>query len=168
MKNTSWIALLFLLLGCQENKPTDDQIFNEYYTPYLEYTSFKSKEATLEKQLNEGLTYYLAQNYEAAFDRFSIILEAYIENQITATFYAALCLIEMEVSSPEQKEIVESLLIDTINQNRNPFIREAEWYLSLFYFKNFDGEKALPLLENLAKTKGTFQVESQAILAKVK
>lgn len=168
MKQIALILIIIQWFGCMEEKPSDYQIYQEFYAPYSKYTSFESKETTLKKQLNQGLDSYLKSDFESAFNQFSLILEIYMEHQITASFYSALSLMEMKNSSPEQKEIVESLFIDIIKHNRNPFTRQAEWYLALFYFKNFDGDKARPFLENLANSEGEFQSESQAILAKVK
>lgn len=167
MKNLFTLSVVFLL-SCSTPPPSDFEIFKEFYQPYTEFKTFKTASPDLEKKLNEGLKLYLSKEYNDAFDVFSGILGSPFEKEITASFYSGLCLMNSDFSSPELKETVESLFIDLIKHNRNPFTRQANWYLSLFYFKNNDGEKALPLLEFLAESEGPFQTESKTILAKVR
>lgn len=168
MRPRYFAILLFLFgAGCAQ-KPSGPEIYKTWYQPYLEYQSFQSENEDLEKQLNKGLQLYLKKDYQGAFEVFSSILEIYSDHQITASFYTALCLMEMEVVSPEQKTIVESMFQDVIKQGRNPFVRQAAWYLALFYFKNSDDSAAIPILEVLAHDEGIYKEEAGKLLEKVK
>ena len=75
MKTIIAILSAILLFACQPQKPLDTEIFKEFYQPYSNYKSFKSKEPNLERQLNQGLEFYLNNNFVDAFDRFSLIME---------------------------------------------------------------------------------------------
>ena len=169
---TKKITLIFCvissILNCQSPSLPDAEIYEKYYQPYTTYETFKSKDANLEKQLNQGLELYLAEKYPESFDVFSMILESNFQKQITASFYSGLCLLEMQGTSPELREIVESLFLDIIRQGRNPFVRQAQWYLGLFYLKNLDGEKSIPVLKLLTEKEGEFYEEAKEILPLIK
>ncbi len=157
-----------LFLGCQDQKQiTSQAIFVEYYAPYKEYTSFKSRDSLLENQLNEALQNYLNHNYQKAFEQFSGILAQNNENQITATFYTALSLIEMPNSTPDQNILIENLFADLHQRGHNPFQEDALWYRSLHQLKVGKKREAIIGFEKLKTMSGKYFEQVNDILEKI-
>lgn len=154
-----------LLIACQ-NKPThsSQELYNQYYQPFEEFSSFKSKDTLLENQLNKALESYLEKNYHGAFEQFSFILSQGNENQITATFYTALSLLEMKHSTPDQNILLQNLLTDLFEQGRNPFAEDAKWYLALHHLKIGQRKDAITSFERLVSLKGKYEVKAKEIL----
>lgn len=161
------VLLLFGLggLGCGDQAQLSSQkLYDKYYQPYDQFSSFKSKDSLLENQLNSALGDYLTKNYHAAFEKFSYILAQESENQITATYYTALTLLEMPHSSPDRNILIQNLFNDLIKQDRNPFREGAIWYLALHHLKIGQTQEAVSNLEKLQSPEGRYFANAKTLL----
>jgi tetratricopeptide (TPR) repeat protein len=153
----SAVLLIFFLLG---NNYSSETIMDLYYQPVESSVSFRDAGGNSD-MLFEAMTFYENQEYEKAIALFEDIL-ANDESKIGVNLYAGVS--HMELKNYKQAHDRFQKIID---QNPNPFVESATWYLGLCYLLTNEREKAQESFSAIAKGDGYYKADAKKILKRL-
>ena len=157
-------ALVMLIIGFSfymyNRDFSNNKIIEAYYQPASANTTFRSGSAEND-QLAKAMDYYKNHEYESAITLFEDILSK-DPTKIGLNLYSGIS--HMEVK--EYNAANESF--QTIIQNQpNPFVESAKWYLGMCYIMTNKREKAAEQFKALADNKGFYQQDAKRILRRI-
>jgi tetratricopeptide (TPR) repeat protein len=139
---------------------SNDKLIVKYYEPAETSINFRSTE-TGDDIILKAMALYEEQDYINAIALFERIL-ADDKSALGINLYSGIS--HMEVHEYEKANI---RLQSIINNEPNPFVESATWYLGLCYLFTNEREKAAEAFKMLAATKGYYQKEAKKILRRL-
>lgn len=132
-----------------------EQLFASYYKPY------PVSEATRGNDTEEAyISYYNSQEYDKASSFLEELIAQFPEEN---EYQIALGNSYLNTNPPKTDEAIR--ILKKITETENIYQSTAQWYLSLAFLKNNEKEKAVVLLENLAKAEqGKYPKLAQSLL----
>lgn len=140
----------------QNQKPTGQEIFTEYYQPYNNLAGQVRGSAALETLSSKAFNAYDAGNFEAAATNF----EALVEEDKSATNYFYMGLSHLEAGNYETA--VKNL--NAVMNNFSDLNAPAKWYLSLALIANGAEEEAVGNLAKLTLENSAYKEKAKAVL----
>ena len=156
------LILLLGLTGILARQSSQNDIYQKFYTKYEATGIVRSANVTTNQKLTEALQKYENQEYNAALDLFSEVLNK-DRNNMVGHFYTGVSLQETGKYQNAIKEY-ETVIVD----KDNLFTEQAQWYIGLCYLQTNENKKAYKQFKKIANNQGFYQQKAQAILNKIK
>lgn len=146
----------------EERNLSASQIMKRYYTEYEPVTGQRSAQTEMNTLFSRGLECFETRDFRNAALFFSKV----IENE-PKDMYATLLngISHFEVNSYSDAKKSFGIVIE---DNKNLYIDQAQWYLALCYLQTGENEKAVQLLQIINDEGGLFSKKSKRILKKIK
>jgi tetratricopeptide (TPR) repeat protein len=139
----------------------NQKIIKEHYKAYPSVVHYRDNKPVLKGDFSLAMDYYQAGKYENALVLFNRVAVA-PPYSFMKNFYSAICYFELSRTSEAISELEKNL-----SKKNHYFYQQSLWFLSLFYIDMKDYEKALPYLQELNQTKGTYQSKAEEILTRI-
>jgi tetratricopeptide (TPR) repeat protein len=141
---------------------SQNDIYQKFYTKYEATGIVRSANITANQTLTEALQKYENQDYKAALDLFSEVINK-DQNNMVGHFYTGVSLQETG-KYPDAIKEYETVIVD----KDNLFTEQAQWFIGLCYLQTNENKKAYKQFKKIAKNEGFYQQKAQAILNKIK
>ena len=156
------LILLLGLTGIMSRQYSQNDIYQKFYTKYEATGIVRSANITANQTLTEALQKYENQDYKAALDLFSEVINK-DQNNMVGHFYTGVSLQETG-KYPDAIKEYETVIVD----KDNLFTEQAQWFIGLCYLQTNENKKAYKQFKKIAKNEGFYQQKAQAILNKIK
>jgi hypothetical protein len=156
------LILLLGITGILSRQSSQEDIYQKFYNKYEATGIVRSANLTANKTLSEALQKFENQDFNAAIDLFSEVINR-DQNNMVGHFYTGVSLQETGKYQNAIKEY-ETVIID----KDNLFTEQAEWYIGLCYLQTNENKKAYQQFKKIAKNEGFYQQKAQSILSKIK
>jgi len=139
-----------------------NEIMKRYYTEYQPTSGQRSGGAELNEYFTLGLEYFASHDYKNAALFFSKVVENEPKNMY-ATLLNGISNFEESRYNDAKKSFGT-----VIDDNKNLYIDQAQWYLALCFLQTKEEEKACMLLQTIIDEGGLYAKQSKKILKKIK
>ncbi|MGB0864086.1 MAG: tetratricopeptide repeat protein [Saprospiraceae bacterium] len=152
------ITISLWWLNSKSKTQTPEQLFAAYYEPY------PAGEITRGNDTEEAyISYYNSGKYDKAASFLEELVSQFPDED---KYQIALGNSYLNVNPSKTVEAIR--IFEKVTTKETVYQSTAKWYLAIAYLKNNDKEKALPLLENLAKeNRGKYPQLAKSILEKI-
>lgn len=151
----------FLLYFIFDSKPTNKELFAQYYTPIRVDEITRSTEDST-SSIKEGFIAYQTGNYQNCL----LILSSENEtNELSTQVKLIKALSYLELGNYNN---AENLLKQASEDYNNAFYDDCLWYLSLIYIKTDRSNLAIPILNKLVESKSVYNNKAEKILESIK
>jgi TolA-binding protein len=140
----------------------NDEILSRYYKEYKPASSQRSLEKNTNDNFTQAKEYYESHDYKNAALYFSKVVESNPKD-MSATLLNGISNYE----DKKYREAKQSFGI-VINDNKNLFVDQAQWYLALCYLQTDENDKAIKLLETIRNEGGFYSKDAKKIIRKIK
>lgn len=158
-------ALALLVIGLSlymyNRDFSNSKILQEYYLPATASANFRSSGAD-NLELVKAMELYQEKKFEKAIALFEKIL-AKDSTKIGVNLYSGISHMEIQEYNKANERFQRIL-----NNQPNPFVESAKWYLGMCYIMTNNRDKAAEQFEILADNKGYYQSEAKRILRRIK
>lgn len=164
-KSAAVITIIVLLgsvtLFNQKNLSTDE-LLKPYDKPYQPSSGQRSVQIRNNEDFMQGLEYFNTSDYENAALYFTKVVEANPKD-MAATLLSG-------ISNYEETRYSEAKVSfgKVIDDNKNLYIDQAQWYLAECYIRTEENEKAVNLLEAIKNENGYYSKDARKLLRKLK
>lgn len=148
------IATTFLLL------PSNDSVFDEYYTPFPESPVIRSESGTL-GTYEQAMQLYSVRNYEKALKTFSAIEDPELYDEVT--LYKGNCFLSL--NEPKKAIDLFQLALRSSNSQIN---LQAKWFLALAYVDADNKIEATRLLKQIEVSDSPYKEKASLLLKKLR
>lgn len=138
----------------------NQQIFEKYYQPYEVTINIRSADTELNSILTRAMQQYKQHNYHEALTLFKTVLNK--KDDMAASLYSGISYMEVE----KYKKANQSFKT-VIDNEKNLFVEQAKWYMSMCYIKMKENEKASALLKELEEESSFYRRDARKILKKL-
>lgn len=156
------LILLLGITGILSRQSSQNDVYQKFYNKYEATGIVRSANLTANQTLTEALQKFENQDYNAALNLFSEVINR-DQNNMVGHFYTGVSLQETGKYQNAIKEY-ETVIID----KDNLFTEQAEWYIGLCYLQTNENKKAYQQFKKIAKNEGFYQQKAQSILSKIK
>ncbi len=156
------LILLLGITGLLSRQSSQEDVYQKFYDKYEATGIVRSANLTANQTLTEALQKFENQDYNAAIDLFSEVINR-DQNNMVGHFYTGVSLQETGKYQNAIKEY-ETVIVD----KDNLFTEQAEWYIGLCYLQTNENKKAYKQFKKIAKNEGFYQQKAQSILGKIK
>lgn len=153
-------AIAFTIYMANRNF-SNDKLVELYYQPAQTTMNFRSAEPSKDI-LSEAMEYYNSEDYQQAIKLFEMILQK-DQNQVGVNLYSGISHMEIQEYEEANKRFKKIL-----DNQPNPFVESANWYLGMCYIMTDKRAKATTQFELLSKTNGYYQENAKKILKRIK
>jgi hypothetical protein len=138
-----------------------EEILNRYTTEYKPTSNQRSSEVVSNEYFKQGLEYFDTHDYKNAAFYFSKVVESEPKDM-----YANLLsgISNYEVSKYSEAKQSFGIVID---DKKNLYIDQAQWYLALCFLQTEEKEKSIQLLKKIKNEGGYFAKNAKIILRKI-
>jgi len=138
-----------------------EEILNRYTSEYKPTTNQRSSDAVTNEYFNQGLEYFGTHDFKNAALYFSKVVESEPKDM-----YANLLsgISNYEVSKYSEAKQSFGIVID---DKKNLYIDQAQWYLALCFLQTDEKEKSIQLLRKIKAEGGYFAKNAKVILRKI-
>jgi TolA-binding protein len=140
----------------------NDEILSRYYKEYKPASPQRSLEIKTDDNFTQAKEYYESHDYKNAALYFSKVVESNPKD-MSATLLNGISNYE----DKKYREAKQSFGI-VINDNKNLFVDQAQWYLALCYLQTDENDKAIKLLETIRNEGGYYSKDAKKIIRKIK
>jgi TolA-binding protein len=159
------IAILILIgsLTIFHNKKlSSSDIMNRYYSAYEPVAGQRSLQTATNEDFTQALEYYKTRDFKNAAFYFSKVVESEPKDM-----YATLL---TGISNFEDNQYVtaKQSFGKVIDDNKNLYIDQAQWYLALCYINTSEKEKAIQLLNTISYEGGFYAKRAKKIIRSLK
>ncbi len=147
-------AVMYFVTADNTNRST---LFAQYYQPSDAVMIVRSGDTETDNNLIQGMQAY----DDGDFDRAVKLLNSVNEN-ITATFYAALSYVELEEFDQAERKF-KNIIAD----GDNLFIDQAEWYSALLKLKTGKKDEARKAFIDISNSNSFYNIKASRILVKL-
>lgn len=154
------VAFGFLLSTFINPKQTAEELFDQYYEPYVVPTNYRSSTG-IDNVFHKALIEFGNHDYQKAIDLFRQVLTE-DESRMDATLLTGISNIEIENWNAANHSLQK-----VIDHNDNLFIEQAEWYLALCYLQTGELEKAGARFGKMITENSLYKEEALDILNKL-
>jgi len=139
-----------------------DDLLKPYDKPYQPSTGQRSVQINNNEDFTQGLEYFNTSDYRNAALCFTKVVEANPKD-MAATLLNG-------ISNYEDTEYTEAKVsfVKVIDDNKNLYIDQAQWYLAECYIRTDEKEKAVKLLEAIKNEDGYYSQNARKLLRKLK
>jgi len=141
---------------------SDTELYSQYYEAYQATGIFRSGDANLDTKLTQALHKFNSEDYEAALDLFSEVLQQDSNNPV-GNFYSGVAYQE----TGRFNQAIESYQT-VVKDKDNLFVEQAEWYIGLCYLQTDNRKKAYKQFKKIAQSESFYQEKATAVLRKIK
>jgi TolA-binding protein len=140
----------------------NNEILSRYYKEYEPTSRQRSLETKVNDNFTQALEYYESHDYKNAALYFNIVV-ASNPKDMSATLLNG-------ISNYEDKKYREAKQSfgKVIDDNRNLYVDQAQWYLALCYLQTDENDKALKLFEIIRNEGGFYSKEAKKYIRKMK
>jgi tetratricopeptide (TPR) repeat protein len=156
------IILLLGITGLLSKQMSQGEIYQKFYTKYETSGIVRSANLTANQTLTEALQKFDNQEYQAALNLFSQVIDN-DQNNMVGHFYSGIALQE----TGKYKNAIKEFETVTIDKD-NLFTEQAEWYMALCFLQTNENKKAYKQFKKIAEKEGFYQQKAKAILRKSK
>lgn len=164
VRSAAFVAVLVIvgsiIIFTDSNLSTND-IMKKYYEEYKPTSGQRSVSSEKDELFTQGLRYFQTQDYRNAALFFSKVIESEPKDMY-ATLLKGISNFE-ESSYSEAKKSFGTVIDD----NKNLYIDQAQWYLALCYLQTDEKARAIDLLHTISNEGGVFAKKSNKILRKI-
>jgi tetratricopeptide (TPR) repeat protein len=139
---------------------SSDDLIGLYYKPAESTISFRNA-STHNDILSLGMEYYDNHEYQKAIELFETVLEQ-DESQLGVNLYAGISHMELE-----EYATANSNFQTIIDQEPNPFVESATWYLGLCYLFTNDKDKAKEAFLVLVENHSYYEKDAKKLLRRL-
>jgi len=145
-----------------DSKLSTNDIMKKYYEEYKPASGQRSVSSEKDELFTQGLQYFQSRDYRNAALIFSKIIESEPKDM-----YATLL---NGISNFEESRYndAEKSFGTVIDDNKNLYIDQAQWYLALCYLQTDEKKRAIQLLNTISNEGGVYAKKSSKILRKIK
>jgi len=154
------IAVGFLLSNVIIPAQTTEELFDQYYEPYVVPTNYRSA-TEINNVFHKALVEYGKKDYQKALLLFEKVL---IEDESRMDVTLLTGISNLEIENYINADISFQKVID---HNDNLFIEQAEWYLALCYLKTGEQEKASLRFGKIITDNSLYKRNAEDILNKL-
>ena len=154
------VAIGFLLSNSINPVQTGEELFDQYYEPYIVPTNYRSA-TDINNVFHKALVEYGNQDYQKALLLFEKVLLK-DESRMDVTLLTGISNLEIENYNSANNSFQK-----VINHDDNLFIEQAGWYLALCYLKTGELEKANLQFEKMITDNSLYKVAAEDILNKL-
>ena len=140
---------------------SDAELYTQFYQPYETTGIFRSGDALIDSKLSNALHEFNEQDYPAAINLFSEVLEIDKNNPVS-NFYSGIAYQE----TGQTNQALRSYQ-NVINDRDNLFIEQAQWYIGLCYLQDENRKKAYNQFQKIAASESYYHEKAIAILRKM-
>jgi TolA-binding protein len=140
----------------------NDEVLSRYYKEYKPASPQRSMEKKTNDNFTQAKEYYESHDYKNAALYFSKVVESNPKD-MSATLLNGISNYE----DKKYREAKQSFGI-VINDNKNLFVDQAQWYLALCYLQTDENDKAIKLLETIRAEGGFYSRDAKKIIRKIK
>jgi len=162
LKSALIITAILVLTGSITIFPgrnlNNDEILSRYYKEYLPASDQRSAETKIDENLTQAQEYFESHDYKNAALYFSKVIESNPKD-MSATLLNGISNYE-DKKYPEAKQSLGKVIDD----NKNMYIDQAQWYLALCYLQTDENEKAIRLLEIIRNEGGYYSRDAKKII----
>jgi TolA-binding protein len=165
IKYAAVIAVLILigsLVIIPGRKLSSSEIMNRYYTAYEPTTGQRSMQAKTNEDFTQALEYYKTHDYRNAAFYFTKVVESEPKDM-----YATLLNGISNFEDSKYRDAKQSFG-KVIEDNKNLYIDQAQWYLALCYLRTDEKNKAVQLLGIISNEDGFYAMNAKKIIRKLK
>jgi TolA-binding protein len=141
---------------------SNDEILSQYYKEYKPTSPPRSMEEKTDDNFTQAKEYYESHDYKNAALYFSKVVESN-PNDMSANLLNGISNYE----DKKYREAKQSFGI-VINDNKNLYVDQAQWYLALCYLQTDENDKAIKLLETIRNEGGFYSRDAKKIIRKIK
>ncbi|MGB9878909.1 MAG: tetratricopeptide repeat protein, partial [Candidatus Pelagibacter ubique] len=158
------LVLIMSIAGLISRNSTssDAELYTRFYQPYETTGIFRSGDALIDSKLSKALNKFNEQDYPAAINLFSEVLEIDRNNPVS-NFYSGIAYQE----TGQTNQALRSYQ-NVINDRDNLFIEQAQWYIGLCYLQDENRKKAYNQFQKIAASESFYHEKATAILRKMK
>jgi len=166
MLKSAAVITIIILIGSitviNRGNISTDELLKTYDKPYEPSTGQRSVQITNNEDFTHGLEYYNTSDYRNAALYFTKVVEANPKD-MAATLLNG-------ISNYKETRYSEAKVSfgKVIDDNKNLYIDQAEWYLAECYLRTDEKEKAIKLLETIKKEEGYYSKDARKLLRKLK
>jgi tetratricopeptide (TPR) repeat protein len=153
-------VVVFVSLYLSNYNFSSNELLGIYYQPPESTVSFRAAHDPTDK-LSTAMGYYEEQEYAKAINLFEEILQE-DESLIGVNLYSGISHLEME-----HYEIANSRFQTIIDEDPNPFVESATWYLGLCYLFTDEREKAKESFLILSESDGYYKNDAKKLLRRL-
>lgn len=150
----------FLWTGCQDPAPTNDELFKEYFTPFVNAIQPVKGDEISENITTQAFVAYETKEYAKAENLFFKIYRT--EKKSFALFYAA-----MSQMAQDKTEQARTMLKVYLNYPNESFTTQAHWYMALTYLKEGKREDAIRKLKKIVADNADYKIKAAELLQKI-
>jgi tetratricopeptide (TPR) repeat protein len=155
------IVLIGTITIFQRGNISTDELLKPYDKPYEPSTGQRSVQINNNEDFTQGLEYFNTSDYKNAAYFFTKVVEANPKD-MAATLLSG-------ISNYEETRYSEAKVSfgKVIDDNKNLYIDQAQWYLAECYLRTDEKEKAVKLLEAIKKEEGYYSKDARKLLRKL-
>lgn len=150
-----------LALINNRDMPTDE-IFDRYYQGYDMTTPIRSVRDASNSDYSTALEYFNIKDYRNAAYYFSKVLSS------DSRYMESVMMIGVSRFEEENYPDAQLSFKEVIEDNKNLFVEDAQWYLALCYLKTDEKDKAINSLKYIKQTGSIYSRNAKKILRKIK
>jgi hypothetical protein len=150
----------FLMSSCQDPAPTNEELFEQYFTPFVNAIQPVNGDEVSEDLTTRAFVAYETKDYIKAENLFFKIYRT--EKKSFALFYAAMS----QMAQGKTKES-RTLLKVYLNYPNDSFTTQAHWYMALGYLKEAKREDAIRKLKNIIADHADYKLKAEELLEKL-
>lgn len=140
----------------------NDEILSRYYREYKPATGQRSLETKSNENFAQAQEYFESHDYKNAALFFSKVVESNPKD-MSATLLNGISNFEDQ----RYREAKQSFG-KVIDDNKNLYIDQAQWYLALCYLQTDENDKALTLLKTISNEGGFYSRDAKKIIRRIK
>lgn len=156
------LAIIGSIIVTSNRNLTTGEIIERYSSEYVPTSGQRSAGSEMNDLFSRGLEYFQNHDYKNAAMFFSQV----VENE-PKDMYATLLNGISDYEESKYNDAKKSFGI-VIEDNKNLYIDQAQWYLALCYLQTDEKEKAGSLLRIIIDENGSYANQSRKILKKIK
>jgi tetratricopeptide (TPR) repeat protein len=156
------LVIVGSVLVLEGNNLSTNDIMKKYYEEYQPASGQRSVSSEKDDLFTQGLEYFQTHDYRNAALIFSKVIETEPKDM-----YATLL---NGISNFEESRYLDAKKSfgTVIDDNKNLYIDQAQWYLALCYLQTDEKAKAIQLLHTISDEGGVYAKLSNKILRKIK
>lgn len=156
------IVLIGSLTVLNTGNISTEELLKQYDKPYQPSTNQRSVQLTDNEDFTQGLEYYNTSDFRNAAFYFTRVVEANPKDM------AATLLNGISSYNETRYSEAEVSFVKVIDDNKNLYIDQAQWYLAACYLRTDENEKAIKLLEAIKNEEGYYSKDARKLLRRLK
>ncbi|MBN2484776.1 MAG: tetratricopeptide repeat protein [Bacteroidales bacterium] len=154
------LVVLGLMLFLQHRNFSNQKLIDEFYSPAVASANFRSA-GEMHDKLVTAMSYYKEGEYAKAIALFEYILKN-DSTKIGINLYSGISHMEIKEYNTANERFQR-----IIQNEPNPFVESAKWYLGMCYVLTDNRKKAVEQFKSLADANGFYRNDAKRILRRI-